>query len=258
MQNRIQSVVIIGAGNVATHLARNLSKLITVLGIASKNHQTAKQLAEEIQCVHIKDLTQIPACDLVLICTSDSSIATVVNSIPKDMNIAYTSGSFELGTITSHNHIGVFYPLQTFSKEKEITLSDVPFFIEAKEQVLADQLYELASKLSNNVSFANSEVRKKLHLAAVFSNNFINHLTYIAFNYLDSQNLDKKHLSPLLRETFKKNMTASPKDNQTGPARRNDKIILEEHLDMLSGYPQKIYQIISESIIDTYSQKNNE
>ena len=257
MSKKIEKIVIIGAGNVATHLAIHLSKVVTIVGILSKNNSSAVALAKKINTQSFEQLNEIPENDLILICTNDSTISIIESEIPSHFNIAYTSGSTSLESLSNRKYSGVFYPLQTFSKEKEITLSDVPFFIEASNDLFGKSLFDLALTLSSNVSFANSLERKKLHLSAIFVNNFINHLAHIANQYTEKEKLNWDHLKPLIRETIDKLNSTSPKEAQTGPARRNDLPIIQEHLSMLDGFPKKIYELLSESIIDTYSTNDN-
>lgn len=256
MQKKIERVVMIGAGNVATHLAMHLSKFVKIEGILSKTKTSAEQLASKIGTTVLTSISEIPSCDLVLICTNDSSISPIEEEISATYNVAYTSGSIELKKSNRRTNFGVIYPLQTFSKERELSLSDVPFFIEATNDEFGKQLFELALLLSTKVSYATSIERKKLHISAVFINNFVNHLAYIANNFVESQNLNWEHLNPLLQETVYKLQHSSPKDAQTGPARRNDTVIIQEHLKLLEGYPKEIYKLLSESIMDTYSKKN--
>ncbi len=256
MKDKIERILIIGAGNVATHLAKSFSKNKSIVGIISKNKVSAKELALKINCPFINDLSFIPDCDLVLICTNDSSLAEIESQIPLNYNIAYTSGSVELNKKSTRKNYGVFYPLQTFSKERNIEIENVPFLIEATNKEFGQQLFELASEISNQVSFNSSIERRKIHVAAIFVNNFTNHLAFLAKEYVDKNNLNWDYLKPLIEETTNKIISNSPENSQTGPARRNDQFIIEEHLSMLEGYPKEIYKVLSESIIHTYFKKD--
>lgn len=255
MHKKIESIVIVGAGNVATHLALHLSKFVVIKGVISRTKQSADILASKIGSICLNSIKEIPPCDLILICTNDSTILEIESQIPVDFHIAYTAGSVELDKNKARENYGVFYPLQTFSKERDVSLSNVPFFIEATNEAFSKQLFDLASLLSNKVSFATSIERKKLHIAAVFVNNFINHLAYIANDFIEKQNLNWEYLHPLLQETVHKLENTSPKEAQTGPARRNDSLIIQEHINLLEGYPKEIYKLLSESIIEIYSKK---
>ena len=254
MTNQINSIFIIGAGNVAHHLIGVFKKNVQVVGIYSKGIVNAKELSTLFNIKLYKDLSSIPNCDLVLICTNDNAILSIIEQIPKNLNIAYTSGSIELPL--NYKNVGVFYPLQTFSKNKVLDLSDVPFLIESNDKTLTTQLIKLAEGISSKVLEANSIERKKIHLAAVFMNNFTNHMTYISSELMKKSNLDWELLLPLLRETISKIETSSPFEAQTGPARRNDTLVIQDHLNMLEENEKEIYKSVSQNIIKTYSKND--
>ncbi len=254
---QLKNIFIIGAGNVGSHLAVALAEVVNIVGVYSLNQNSAKELSKELNVPFVSDTSSIPACDLVLVCVNDNSVLEVVKQIPSTFKIAYTSGSIELSSLPEIENIGVFYPLQTFSKSKELNLKEVPFFIEGSNEEFVSELIELASLISLNVSKANSIERKKMHLAAVFVNNFSNHLAFLAKEYLDENNLNWEYLKPLMIETVNKLSEVSPYEGQTGPARRNDTKVIESHLSELSGTTKEIYQVLSTSIINTYQKKND-
>lgn len=257
MLQPIQTISIIGAGNVASQLAQVLAdKGIEIISVTSKTNASAQVLAGKLNCEVISDISQIPQTDLVLVCVDDDEIQVVINQIPANLSVAYTSGSVEIQSISPRENLGVFYPLQTFSKTRKVEMFEVPFLIEANNSYFAQSLFDLAWKISRNVQFMNSEQRKKIHVGAVMVNNFTNHLVYLADQYFKENELDGKILQPLLKETFAKLESASAYDAQTGPARRNDQEIIAKHLQMLEGKTKEIYKVISESILKTYSNKN--
>lgn len=257
MLQPIQTISIIGAGNVASQLAQVLvGNGVKILSVTSKTNTSAQILAKELNCDVISNLSEIPNCDLVLVCVDDDAIDQVISQIPSHLSVAYTSGSVEIKSISTRENLGVFYPLQTFSKTRKVDIFEVPFLIEANNTHFAQALFDLAWKISRNVQFMNSEQRKKIHVGAVIVNNFTNHLVYLADQYFKENQLDWKILEPLLKETLAKLEKTSPYDAQTGPARRNDQVIIEKHLEMLNGNTKEIYQVISESILKTYSNKN--
>ena len=249
--NSIKNISIVGSGNVAFHLGNALKNSgINIDYICSRNEIESISLAKKLNAKETLDLQQLSKSNMVLLCVPDDIVYEFINKIP-NTSCAYTSGSIELTKVESKN-IGVFYPLQTFRKKDKIEIEKVPIFVEATNEVFQNQLIELAKKISNNVSIVNSEERKKYHLSAVFLNNFTNHLLYLSKKEADKNGLKWDNLLPLLEETFKKNLTSNPFDNQTGPARRNDLITIEKHLSMLEGKSKEIYQIITESIKSTY------
>lgn len=249
--NSIKNISIVGSGNVAFHLGNALKNSgINIDYICSRNEIESISLAKKLNAKETLDLQQLSKSDMVLLCVPDDIVYEFINKIP-NTSCAYTSGSIELTKVESKN-IGVFYPLQTFRKKDKIEIEKVPIFVEATNEEFQNQLIELAKKISNNVSIVNSEERSKYHLSAVILNNFTNHLLYLSKKEVDKNGLKWDNLLPLLEETFKKNLTSNPFDNQTGPARRNDLITIEKHLSMLEGKSKEIYQIITESIKSTY------
>jgi predicted short-subunit dehydrogenase-like oxidoreductase (DUF2520 family) len=148
------------------------------------------------------------------------------------------------------DNYGVFYPLQSFTKEKAIDLSDVPFCIEASSTRVHEVLFSIARSLSSKVVVLDSEQRKVLHLAAVFANNFTNHMLFWAKTLLDAEGLDFNLLKPLTKETVEKAFFLMPELAQTGPARRGDYKTMKSHLDQIEANPElsKLYQELSKSI----------
>ena len=249
----ITSIAIIGTGNVAFHLGKAFyDKGIAIKEVFGRNKELATELADSLKSVVSTNLNDLRS-DLILICTSDDAIESIVSQLPKDSKIAYTSGAVSLEKFKVKD-IGVFYPLQTFSKEREINLFEVPFLIEGSNSFFSQELFDLAWILSRNVTFASSEQRKKYHLAAVFVNNFTNHLFHQAKKYVEHEELNWNYLQPLMKETVEKILLTNPEHAQTGPAKRNDLETLKMQSEMLSGMSKEIYELLSKSIINTYNQ----
>jgi predicted short-subunit dehydrogenase-like oxidoreductase (DUF2520 family) len=256
METFFDSVSFVGAGNVATHLALNFKKQgVQIHSITSKNNYSARVLASIVESKVIEDLNLLPPNCLVIICVNDESIGHVIQKIPLINSIVYTSGNIELKSLSKRANLGVFYPLQTFTKDKDLNLSNVPFLIESNNEMFGKKIFDFALKFSNNVLYANSAERKKIHLGAVFVNNFTNHLLFLSKKYIDSQQLNWDILKPLMQETIDKLTSIEPFEAQTGPARRNDFKIIENHLQELDGRSKEIYELISKSIIETYQSK---
>ena len=152
----IQTISIIGTGNVAFHLGNSFfDQGITISSVFGRNQSEAEAFANQWKSKSVDHISELEA-DLILVCVSDDAISSIIQQLPRSQKIAYTSGSIELSSITNHENIGVFYPLQTFSKNKELNLNEVPFLIEGKTPELSQELFDLAWKLSSKVSFANS------------------------------------------------------------------------------------------------------
>lgn len=249
----INTISIIGSGNVAFHLCKAFSQVedVKVIEVHSRNRETGEALAKQFNLSFIQNPKALVG-DLVLICTKDDSILELASQITPGQKLAYTSGSLELKTLNRPENTGVFYPLQTFTQNKAINYFEIPFLIEATDEIFAQELFDLAWKISHKVSFANSEIRKKYHYAAVWVNNFTNHMFYQAEKYLNSQNLNPDFLKPLLTETIEKLQRMSAYDAQTGPARRNDNATLAKHMLMSDEATAKLYSAISESIRNSY------
>jgi predicted short-subunit dehydrogenase-like oxidoreductase (DUF2520 family) len=254
----LNHILIIGTGNVATHLAKELSLKLKSVSIFGRNKQEALKLALELNGKFLEKLENLESFDLILVSITDSSTAEIIHQLPLNVPLAYTSGSVSLDDFPNHPNLGVFYPLQTFSKTKAVNLFEVPFLIESKNQVFMQQLMDLAWKISRNVSYANSYDRMRLHLAAVFINNFTNHLAYLSNSYLEKEGLNPDLLQPLLKETVAKLAIQSPYEAQTGPARRGDTSIIEKHLSLLNGKNKAIYELLSSSILETYSKEKHD
>jgi predicted short-subunit dehydrogenase-like oxidoreductase (DUF2520 family) len=249
----IHKVSIIGSGNVGSHLAIALHQAnIDVTHISGRNTASNRELAKIVNAISCS-VDALPEDQLVLICTPDDAIQDIVNAISDATPVAYTSGSVSINDLDNRDTIGVFYPLQTFTKSKELSLSEVPFFIESNDSDFAKQLFDLAKNISNEVVYADSAMRKKLHLTAVWVNNFTNHVIYQAQKYAESNEVAFEHLMPLLNETLRKLDDKTAFEAQTGPARRGDNKTIESHLSELDGLSKELYSILSTSIKKTYS-----
>lgn len=250
----LKTITIIGSGNVATHLGKALlEKGFSINQVYSQNKDNSFELASALNAMPCDDPKFITdESDLYIICIKDDFIAKIAQQLVlKNKIVVHTSGSVSMDVLTHFDNYGIFYPLQTFSKETEVNISEVPFCIEANNTDTQQQLLALAKVLSNNVYEINSEQRKKIHVAAVFACNFSNYLYSISEDILNENNMDFDILKPLILETAKKIQHNSPKDVQTGPAKRNDQEVLNKHLKMLGNSPssQEIYKLISNAII---------
>ena len=246
-------IVLIGSGNVAFHLAKAFTEAqIPISQIFGRNTTELQKISEQFS---IPFSTQTLAdADLYIISVSDSSIAEV-SSLIKNENalVAHTSGSVSREALNGNYRKSVFYPLQTFSKSKNLDYSKIPFFIDAENENDEEILKNLASKISKNVMLANDEKRKYIHLTAVFACNFVNHLYARAKEISDSQGIPFDYFLPLIDETTQKIHELEPKLAQTGPAIRNDEKVLKLHESLLTDEEKlKIYKTLNESIKKMY------
>ncbi|MDT0607341.1 Rossmann-like and DUF2520 domain-containing protein [Croceitalea rosinachiae] len=250
------SFVLIGTGNVATHLFNAFLNVdeVAIKQVFGRNRETLKYFSEH--CSITTNIDAIVNADIYLIAVTDDEIASVSEIVSRKPGIvAHTSGSISMASIRSKRK-GVFYPLQSFTKNKEIDFTKIPICIEASDEKGLSTLNTFANFLTESVNEISSEKRKKLHLAAVFANNFSNHLFQIAQELCETESLPFELIQPLILETVDKLSVLNPKKAQTGPARRNDVLTMQQHLDELNNpIHKKIYQLLSQSIKETYEKK---
>jgi predicted short-subunit dehydrogenase-like oxidoreductase (DUF2520 family) len=247
-------IVIIGSGNVATHIANALHSVnMEIVQVWSYHYQNASILAAQVDAKAIRDLTEVDQfADLCLIAVKDDAIQSIADQL-KDFKglIVHTSGAVNMDIFESRfEQYGVFYPLQTFSKNKDLDFSTIPLCVEANTNQVLEKLKTLAGKLSRSVLEVSTEKRRILHVAAVFACNFTNHLYALAGEILTNHQLEFDILRPLILETASKVQQAMPMEVQTGPAIRNDEETIRKHTTLLQEQPQllEIYKTLSESI----------
>jgi predicted short-subunit dehydrogenase-like oxidoreductase (DUF2520 family) len=254
-------ISLIGSGNVATQLGIGLYEAGNKFShVFSRELSRANELAEKLQATPTNNLNAIAQeSDLILVCVTDKFIQEVTNFLTFEPKlIAHTSGSMPISVLSKFKNRGVFYPLQTFTKGRFISLRPVPICIEAAGTSNKNALTELASQLSDRVIEMDSSERKQCHLAAVFANNFTNHMYAIAEQLLHEKNIPFHLLQPLIKETAEKIQQMSPANAQTGPAVRNDIVVMKEHLKQLeSDKLEKLYSFVSNSIRELSESKKS-
>ena len=245
-------ITVIGSGNVAQHLIKAFAKseLVEIVQVYARKKEALSSLIEFDKIT--SDFEELQESDLYIIAVSDKAIADVSKQLPfQNRIVVHTSGAASLDVLDVKNRKGVFYPLQTFSKNKEIDFSIVPLCLEAENTFDFRVLETVAKSISNAVFAINSDQRKALHVAAVFVNNFTNHLYHIGKEICGEHQVPFEILRPLIQETAEKINTLDPVDAQTGPAKRNDNNTIAAHLDYLTNENQKnIYKLITQSIQD--------
>lgn len=250
----------IGAGNLATQLSKAFrNKGFKITQVYSRTEQSAKTLADSLSTNYTTSVKDIDKnADIYFVALKDSVFAEVLSQIDfENKLIVLCSGSLPLSALESYSeNIGVFYLLQTFSKTREVDFSEIPIFIESNSNQNEKLLLQIANEISGSVAVINSEKRRFLHIAAVFSCNFVNHLYAIGAEILKSKDIPFDVLKPLILETAKKVQELEPEKAQTGPAVRFDENIINSHLNQLKefdGY-QELYRSISKSIFDHYNK----
>ncbi|MEO9892640.1 DUF2520 domain-containing protein [Aurantibacter sp.] len=235
-------VAIIGGGNVAYHLTKafKTSKKVEVALFSGRDDLSKK----------------IINIDICIIAVSDSAIVEVAKKL-LDLNVlvAHTSGSVAIKNLPN-KRCGVFYPLQTFSKEKKVNFNNIPICLESNNTEDFNILKILAGYISNSIAAVSSEQRRALHVAAVVANNFSNHMFTIAEGICKENDLSFDLLKPLILETADKIKTLDPFIAQTGPAKRHDLDTIQNHENLLkNSIHKKLYKQITQSILNTYGQK---
>jgi predicted short-subunit dehydrogenase-like oxidoreductase (DUF2520 family) len=246
------SSAIIGSGNLAHHLVQAmLNANIDLKGIWARDTDKAKEMGQLYGVPVFNALNQIPQeTDLVLLAISDGAIEQLANGIQTHGIIAHCSGILPVASLGSKQHCGVFWPVQTFSKNQKIDFKKVPVVVQATDEEDQRILEVFADLIAAQAIICKESQRQMLHLAAVFVNNFSNHLFALTKDLLQSNELPFEVLKPLIQETAHKIIEMDPALAQTGPAKRGDTISLNIHRNLLKDDAQllKLYNILTESI----------
>ena len=253
---KVMKIVSIGAGNLAVHLSKALHEAGFELSqVYSRTEASAKTLAERLKAPYTTDISSIVNdAAMYIISVSDGAIELLSERLTAlDGLVVHTAGSVPMDVFAGRlKNYGVLYPLQTFSKSRQVNFSEIPLFIEANTRDNLHVLQTVVEAISQKVYHASSSTRMQLHLAAVFGCNFVNHLYHLSAQLARLSGFDLSVLSPLILETAHKALACGkPNEVQTGPAARNDCEVMRKHLDLLSALPEmkEIYAMLSENII---------
>ena len=248
-------IVSIGAGNLAFHLSKALQNAgFEIVQVYSRTEASAKKLAELLNVPYTIDCNSIIRyASVYIIAINDDAIENMSEKLISNEGLfIHTAGSVPMNIFEGkQKDFGVLYPLQTFSKSRPVEFSNIPIFIEANTDNNLQLLRSIVETISSKVFNASSEERMRLHLSAVFGCNFVNHLYNISAQLAKQVGFDFSVLSPLILETANKALkSGNPKEVQTGPAVRNDRIVMQKHLEILASYPELklIYEMLSENI----------
>lgn len=256
----ISSVVLIGSGNIATHLAKAFDQAgIRILQVFSRNINNASLLAGRYgSTVTDKPLDILPDAGLYVSCLTDDITKAVLKQFRFNQQfVVHTSGFLGMEELEGiSGNYGVFYPLQTFLKNIDLNFSEIPVFVEANTIEGSEQLMNLASLITENPYYINSDTRRMLHLAAVFANNFSNLMYCIAEELAIHKKIDFEVLKPLILQTAINAIRNTPGEVQTGPGKRKDMGTIETQFNLLSDFPslQNIYKILTDEIIKRQQQ----
>jgi predicted short-subunit dehydrogenase-like oxidoreductase (DUF2520 family) len=247
-----------GAGRVAGALCRDMFRAgFKILQVVSETNAYGRHLAGICGSEWSSELNFYDANDIIIVAVPDHKLTEVLSQIKCSGKtiVAHTAGSWGLEVFPDNiRKTGVFYPLQTFSKGREISFKDLPFLIEAGEKATGKKLGALAEALGGKVHFVDTERRKLLHVSAVFVNNFTNYMLTEGNEITLKAGFSFEIMVPLIKETISKALENGPDSSQTGPAVRNDLNTIEKHMELLSFSPdlQKLYNEITKSILKHY------
>lgn len=253
-------IVLIGAGNLAVNLAKSLVFAgHDIIQVYSKTAKSAGSLAKMIGCMPVTDISSVAYdADLYIISVKDCVISSLISELCKGREeriFLHTAGSIDIDVFKTYaSHYGVLYPMQTFSKQREVSFSDIPCFIEANDDIADNAIKSLACSISNDVRHLSFADRRFLHLSAVFACNFVNHCYTMAADILKSRDIPFEVLLPLIDETASKVHDIPPFEAQTGPAVRYDSNVIEAQMQLLENKPalKELYDIISRNIHDEH------
>lgn len=256
-------ILLIGAGNLATSLGVALAAAgIPPVAVWSRTHSSAQELGDRIGCPSSCSFDDLPAADIVIISVADSALPSVAQAVARRYPAAlmvHTAGSVPVDVLRSAGagKYGVFYPMQTFSKQRIADFSKITTFVEGSSEGVAACLEELAARIGSKAVRATGEQRKYLHIAAVFACNFTNAAYSMAAELLEANGLPFEAMLPLVEETAEKVHHLHPADAQTGPARRGDENVMNVHKAMLAGRLKEVYSIMSDYITAKTKKTDN-
>ena len=254
-------IVLIGAGNLATHLGKALHAAgHDMVQVFSRTMQSAETLASLLDAEPLTDIAQVrDDADVYIFSVKDSALEQLISQLcgGEKKVLLHTAGSMPMSVFRGKAlHYGVLYPMQTFSKQREVDFSIIPCFVEANDEFALKQIEGLAGQISHRVYQLSSEDRKYLHLSAVFACNFANHCYAASQELLQQHGIPFDVMLPLIDETAAKVHGMTPKEAQTGPAVRYDENVIGKQIQLLENQPyfQKIYDCMSKSIHELESE----
>ena len=249
-------VTLIGAGNLATQLGKSLKKAGVIISqVYSRTEDSARTLGELLEAEWLTDLKALhDEADIYIFSVKDSVLCELISEVCKgrgDKLFLHTAGSMPMSCFEGKAlRYGVFYPMQTFSKTKDVDFERIPVFIEGNSIETEDVIRSLANKLTQRVIRLSSAERKYLHLAAVWACNFTNYCYTVASDILGEHGIPFDVMLPLINETTEKIQKISPMEAQTGPAVRGDMNVMSKQLELMNGKEdlQELYKMLSKGI----------
>jgi len=250
-----------GAGKVASALCKEFYKSGYLIDlVVSESEKSCHLLAESCNASWSTELVYPDSTDVLIVSVPDQKIKSVLNTLKcrPDAIVVHTGGSTGLDIFPEHiERAGIFYPLQTFTMEREVSFKNLPFLLESADDDILQTLKLAAESLGGTVHYVDSEHRKMIHLAAVFICNFTNYMLTRGEEVAIKAGYSLELFKPLLAETITKALETGPGNSQTGPASRNDISTIEKHLELLSFSPElkRLYDEVTQSIISYNKDK---
>ena len=256
----MHKIVCIGAGKLASQLMPALEHAgYEVVQVYSRTLTHAKALANQLKhTIATDDLSHLQKeAEFYFFALKDDvmeDVAKELGYLENEKSIfLHTSGILPLKAIPFKRK-GIFYPLQTFSPGHAVNWKKTPILVTGENDEITSALQVMASKISDLIFKVGDADRAALHVAAVFANNFTNHMLTLAEKICNEHHVSFEILKPIILETIEKALDSGPSNSQTGPAMRGDQQTIDKHLKMLDEDPglQELYLKITKSI-----QKNS-
>ena len=249
-------IAFIGAGRLATNLGLTLLGAgHEIVSVYSRTMQSAEALAERIGGKPVDRAENLPMeADAYIIAVKDSALAEVIPAVTKGREhqvFMHTAGSMPMSMFQGMaRHYGVFYPMQSFSKERPVDFAEIPTFIEANDEKAMQVIRRLAESITERIYPLSSDDRQYLHLAAVFACNFVNHCYAMSAEILEQHGMSFDVMLPLIDETARKVHQLHPQEAQTGPAVRYDENVIRHQIQLLREHPfmKDLYERMSLNI----------
>ena len=253
---------ILGTGKLARHLAEKLlQEGLQPLYLWGRNTEKAAQMAAELGANLCISPKHFPASTTAILAVSDHSIAEVAQLFKgKSEMMMHLSGTQSLSLLQDcAAHTAVLWPNQSFTPGNTIVWKNVPMSLEASDEFAHQAVLQLANMLEGPIAWLSGAQRKQLHLAAVAANNFVNHLMVLAEEWCIANQLDFQFLMPMVEQSVKRLREVSPSKTQTGPASRNDQVVIAQHLALLKDFPEfsEVYALLSKQISERLSANDH-
>ena len=245
-------IALFGTGNLATHFLNafeGLESISCVQWIGRKENPPRANTTPYFN--RFQNDIEVDVCILAI---SDDHISEVAQSFETNALVVHTAAAQSIDVLAPHKRSGVFYPLQRFSQDQKLSWEHIPICLEANSKTDLGMLEKLAKQLSNEVHFVTTKQRLHLHAAAVFANNFCNHLLGISQEITSNVALPHSLLHPIIKETLSRSLDSDAAKHQTGPAKRNDIKTQSKHIDILTAEEAALYRALSQSIYKTHNK----